>query len=167
MVSGNNKLGSFELTGIEPAPAGEALIEVTMEVDANGILLVTARDTLTRRSSNVVITNGRGRLTVEEINAMIAQAERFRREDNQLKRNAEARNDLERSISRLRGFIPSLFPSSNTELLKSQLTEAEQWSESRTDAQAEEVQAKRQDFEGQVLTLIAGSSTRAVFRGFN
>jgi L1 cell adhesion molecule like protein len=167
MVSGNHLLGEFRLTGIEPALQGVPSIDVTMEVDANGILLVTALDTQTGRSTNIVIANGRGRLTTEEINAMIAHAERFRRDDLQLKRNSEARNDLEKSISRLRSFLPSLMPSSDTELLELKLTEAEQWSQLWTNAEAEELQAKRQDFEGQVLTMITRCNSRTAFIGFN
>ncbi|XP_072165854.1 heat shock 70 kDa protein IV-like [Diadema setosum] len=90
----NNLLGEFELTGIPPAPRGVPKIKVTFDIDANGIMNVTAKDQSTGRSNNIIITNNRDRLSKEEIELMINDAEKFRLHDDlQRKRNA-SRNKL-------------------------------------------------------------------------
>ena len=77
MTKDNNLLGTFNLTGIPPAPRGIPKIEVTFDMDANGILNVSAKDTSTGKSEKITIQNDKGRLTKEEIDKMLADAERF------------------------------------------------------------------------------------------
>ena len=91
----NNNLGKFELTGIPPAPRGVPQIEVSFELDANGILKVTAGDKGTGNSQSITITNDKGRLTQEEIDRMVAEAEQYADEDKATKERIEARNGLE------------------------------------------------------------------------
>jgi heat shock protein 5 len=91
----NNLLGKFELTGIPPAPRGVPQIEVTFELDANGILKVAATDKGTGKSNSIVITNDKGRLSKEEIERMVEEAEKYAEQDNQLRDKIEARNSLE------------------------------------------------------------------------
>jgi heat shock protein 5 len=91
----NNQLGKFELTGIPPAPRGVPQIEVSFELDANGILKVTAGDKGTGKSESITITNDKGRLTQEEIDRMVAEAEKYADEDKATKERIEARNGLE------------------------------------------------------------------------
>ncbi|XP_044018668.1 heat shock protein 70 B2-like [Aphidius gifuensis] len=98
MTKDNNLLGKFELSGIAPAPRGVPKIDVTFDLDANGILHVTAKDTATGRSSNVTITNDKGRLSREEIDRMLAEAEKYKDQDNQQKEKVSARNQLETYI---------------------------------------------------------------------
>jgi len=95
MTKDNNNLGKFELTGIPAAPRGVPQIEVSFELDANGILKVSASDKGTGKSESITITNDKGRLTQEEIDRMVQEAEQFADEDKATKERIEARNGLE------------------------------------------------------------------------
>ncbi|KAG5439643.1 hypothetical protein PCK2_000777, partial [Pneumocystis canis] len=95
LTKDNNMLGKFELTGIPPAPRGVPQIEVTFEIDANGVLKVSATDKGGGKSESIVIKNDKGRLTQEEIERMVKEAERFADEDRAQKEKIEARNGLE------------------------------------------------------------------------
>ncbi|OTA62390.1 hsp70-like protein [Hypoxylon sp. EC38] len=95
MTKDNNLLGKFELTNIPPAPRGVPQIEVSFELDANGILKVSAHDKGTGNKESVTITNDKGRLSQEEIERMVAEAEKFAEEDKATRERIEARNALE------------------------------------------------------------------------
>ena len=95
MTKDNVLLGKFELTGIAPAPRGTPQIEVTFEVDANGILNVQAEDKATGKSEKITITADKGRLSEEEIERMVREAEEFADEDKAVKETIDARNGLE------------------------------------------------------------------------
>ena len=95
MTKDNNNLGKFELSGIPPAPRGVPQIEVTFELDANGILKVSAGDKGTGKSESITITNDKGRLSTEEIERMVEEAEKYADEDKAVKERIEARNGLE------------------------------------------------------------------------
>lgn len=95
MTRDNNCLGKFDLTGIPPAPRGTPQIEVSFDLDANGILNVSAKENSTGRSKNIVIKNDKGRLSQEEIDRMVREAERFRAEDDKQREKVQARNQLE------------------------------------------------------------------------
>ena len=91
----NNLLGKFELTGIPPAPRGVPQIEVTFDVDANGIMNVSALEKGTGKSNKIVITNDKGRLSKEEIERMFAEAEKYKEEDEAEAGRIAAKNGLE------------------------------------------------------------------------
>merc|ERR1712113_354718 len=91
----NHMLGKFDLTGIPPAPRGVPQIEVTFDVDANGILNVSAADKSSGKSQKITITNDKGRLSKEEIEKMVNDAEKFKAEDDQQKERIAAKNGLE------------------------------------------------------------------------
>nr|KAG5714814.1 hypothetical protein BaRGS_000302 [Batillaria attramentaria] len=95
MTKDNNLLGRFELTGIPPAPRGVPQIEVAFDIDANGIMTVTAQDKSTGKSSHITIKNDKGRLSKEDIERMVNEAERYKEEDDKQKERVEARNKLE------------------------------------------------------------------------
>merc|ERR1719322_1818249 len=95
MTKDNHLLGKFDLTGIPPAPRGVPQIEVTFEIDANGILQVSAEDKGTGNKEKIVINNDQNRLSPEDIERMINDAEKFADEDKILKERVEARNELE------------------------------------------------------------------------
>ncbi|CAJ2505200.1 Uu.00g125940.m01.CDS01 [Anthostomella pinea] len=95
MTKDNNNLGKFELTNIPPAPRGVPQIEVSFELDANGILKVSAHDKGTGKTESITITNDKGRLTPEEIERMVAEAEKYAEEDKATRERIEARNGLE------------------------------------------------------------------------
>jgi len=95
MTKDNNLLGQFELTGIPPAPRGVPQIEVTFDVDSNGILNVSAADKSTGRENKITITNDKGRLSKEEIERMVSDAEKFRSEDEKQRECVSLKNALE------------------------------------------------------------------------
>ncbi|OLL26648.1 glucose-regulated [Neolecta irregularis DAH-3] len=95
LTKDNNFLGKFELGGIPPAPRGVPQIAVTFEIDANGILKVTAEDKAAGNTESITITNDKGRLSKEEIERMVTEAEEFAEEDKQNRERIEARNGLE------------------------------------------------------------------------
>ena len=95
MTKDNNLLGKFELSGIPPAPRGVPQIEVTFDIDANGILNVSAVDTSTGKENKITITNDKGRLSKEEIERMVKDADKFKDEDNKQRERIQSKNSLE------------------------------------------------------------------------
>jgi len=95
MTKDNNVLGQFELSGIPPAPRGVPKVEVTFDLDANGILNVSAKEMSSGKSKNITIKNDRGRLSQSEIDRMLAEAERYREEDEKQREKIAAKNNLE------------------------------------------------------------------------
>merc|ERR1712146_590562 len=95
MTKDCNLLGKFHLDGIPPMPRGVPQIEVTYDIDANGILNVNAQDKSTGKSNQITITNEKGRLSQSEIDRMVQEAEKYRAEDEQNKSKIEAKNGLE------------------------------------------------------------------------
>ena len=102
LVKDNNNLGKFELTGIPPAPRGVPQIEVTFSLDANGILKVEAMDKGTGKSKSITITNDKSRLSKEEIDRMVEEAEKFAAQDAEIKAKIESRNSLENLVHNLK-----------------------------------------------------------------
>ena len=100
MTKDNHQLGKFDLTNVPPAPRGVPQIEVTFEIDANGILVVSAEDKGTGSKEKITITNDQNRLTPEDIERMINDAEKFADEDAALKSKVEARSELESYANR-------------------------------------------------------------------
>ena len=95
MTKDNHLLGKFDLTGIPPAPRGVPQIEVTFDIDANGILNVSAVDKSTGKLNKITITNDKGRLSKEDIERMVSDAEKFKQEDEKQKNRIAAKNSLE------------------------------------------------------------------------
>lgn len=105
MTKDNHLLGKFDLTGIPPAPRGVPQIEVTFEIDENSILSVTAHEKGTGKSESITVTNDKGRLSKEEIEAMIRDAEKFAEQDKELKEKIDAKNSLENYVYTMRNTI--------------------------------------------------------------
>ena len=95
MTKDNHLLGKFDLTGIPPAPRGVPQIEVTFDIDANGILNVSAVDKSTGKLNKITITNDKGRLSKEDIERMVSDAEKYKQEDEKQKDRISAKNSLE------------------------------------------------------------------------
>jgi len=95
MTKDNNLLGKFELAGIPPAPRGVPQIEVTFDIDANGILNVSAADKSTGKENKITITNDKGRLSKDEIDRMVADAEKYKGDDDAQRERISAKNGLE------------------------------------------------------------------------
>merc|ERR1712137_778323 len=103
----NRLLGEFELSGITPQPRGQAELVCTFEVDANGLLKVSALDRTSGRRANITITNSVGRLSSSEIDQMIKDAESFKQADKEFSAKHEAKQELESYISQVEGTITS------------------------------------------------------------
>ena len=101
----NNLLGKFDLTGIPPAPRGVPQIEVVFDMDANGILNVTATDKGGGKSNKITITNDKGRLSKEDIERMVQEAEKYKAEDEAQQKKVEAKNSLENYAYSMRNTI--------------------------------------------------------------
>jgi len=95
MTRDNNLLGKFELSGIPPAPRGVPQIEVTFDIDANGILNVSAEDKSTGKKDKITITNEKGRLSKDQIEKMVKEAENYKKQDEEAKDRIESKNKLE------------------------------------------------------------------------
>ena len=98
----NNLLGSFHLDGIPPMPRGQPQIEVSFDVDANGIMNISAEEKTTKKTNNITITNDKGRLSKEQIEEMIKKAEEYKEADNKLKERIEAKGGLENYLYNLK-----------------------------------------------------------------
>ena len=95
MTKDNNLLGRFNLDGIPPAPRGVPQIEVSFEIDANGIMNVTATDKGTSKNAHITITNNKGRLSKEQIERLIKDAQKYKEQDEKIRKKVEAKNNLE------------------------------------------------------------------------
>merc|ERR1719361_2575469 len=103
LIEGNNQLGKFELMGIPPAPRGVPQVEVTFDLDANGVLSVSAKDKKNPSQSNkITIDSNKGRLSEEEINKIVADAEKYKAEDEEKRKTIQAKNDLENVAYQMR-----------------------------------------------------------------
>lgn len=105
MTKDNNLLGKFELSGIPPAPRGVPQIEVTFDIDANGILNVSAVDKSTGKENKITITNDKGRLSKDDIERMVKEAESYRDEDEKQRERIQAKNGLESYAFNIRSTI--------------------------------------------------------------
>ncbi|THY30818.1 heat shock 70 kDa protein [Aureobasidium pullulans] len=139
----NNLLGKFELTGIPPAPRGVPQIEVTFDVDANGIMNVSALEKGTGKTNKIVITNDKGRLSKEEIERMLSEAEKYKEEDEAEAARIGAKNGLESYAYSLKNTIsdPKVeekLPADDKEKLQAKINETVEWIDSNTTATKEE-----------------------------
>jgi len=116
MTKDNHLLGKFNLEGIPPAPRGTPQIEVTFDIDANGILNVSACDKATGKAEKITITNDKGRLSKEEIEKLVAEAEKFKGADDLIRKKIEAKNGLENYCFQMKNTL-------NEEKLKTHFTE--------------------------------------------
>ncbi len=153
MTKDNHILGKFELSGIPPAPRGVPQIEVTFEIDANGILQVSAQDKGTGKAEKITITADKGRLTEEEIERMVHEAEEFAEQDKEVKERIDARNGLESYLYGLKNQLNDesglggKMDDTEKQELEAELTEALDWLDDNPEADASEYNEKRKEVE--------------------
>ena len=146
----NNKLGDFLLEGIPPAPRGVPQIEVTFDMDANGILHVTAEDKKGGSKKDIKITNDKGRLSEEEINRMVKEAEEFKEQDDKMKAQVDAKNELESYTYQLKTAVSddkNALEQEDRNKLKEKVKEVQNWLDTAQNAEKEEIDSMRQDLE--------------------
>jgi len=154
MTKDNHLLGKFELTGIPPAPRGVPQIEVSFEIDANGILQVSAEDKGTGKAEKITITAEKGRLSEEDIERMVKEAEEFADEDKKVKERIDAKNGLEGYLYNLKNTLDDdekglaeKLSEEDKEELTSAIDEALDWLEENPEAEAEEYSDKQKEVE--------------------
>jgi len=148
----NHQLGKFDLTGIPAAPRGTPQIEVTFEIDANGILNVSATEKGSGNTEKITITNDKGRLSQEEIERMVAEAEEYAEEDKKVKEKIDARNEFESQIYSVKGSFSEKekWEGKITEEEKEQIDEvvkeAIDWLDENQEAEKDDFVDKKTDF---------------------
>ncbi|GAA5891385.1 hypothetical protein JCM6882_004678 [Rhodosporidiobolus microsporus] len=162
MTRDNNHLGKFELTSIPPAPRGVPQIEVTFEVDASGIMKVSAADKGTGKTNQITISNDKGRLSQEDIDRMVSEAEQFAEEDELVKKKIESRNALENFVYSLKGQLSdseglgSKLDGSDKKEIEAELKKATDWiDEFGASASAEDFDEQREALQAAVAPITA------------
>merc|ERR1712226_526615 len=159
MTRDNHSLGKFDLTGIPPAPRSVPQIEVTFDIDANGILNVSAQDKSTGKSNQITITNEKGRLSQAEIDRMVQEAEKYRGEDEANRKKVEAKNGLENYCFTMRNTLSEeklkdKFEAGDKEKIEQAVQEALDWLDKNQLAEADEFDAKQKEVEGVVNPIM-------------
>ena len=144
----NHLLGTFELSGIPPAPRGVPQISVCFDIDANGILNVTAEDKASGKSEKIVITNDKGRLSKEDIERMVQDAEKYKEEDQAYEKKVTAMNGLETSAYGMRNMIDGEecpFSDDNKAKIREKVDETIQWIDNNRSAEVDEIEHKQKE----------------------
>ncbi|GAY45220.1 hypothetical protein CUMW_087890 [Citrus unshiu] len=156
----NNLLGKFELSGIPPAPRGVPQITVCFDIDANGILNVSAEDKTTGQKNKITITNDKGRLSKDEIEKMVQEAEKYKAEDEEHKKKVEAKNALENYAYNMRNTVKdekigSKLDPADKKKIEDAIDQAIQWLDSNQLAEADEFEDKMKELESICNPIIA------------
>jgi heat shock protein 5 len=167
MTKDNHLLGKFDLSGIAPAPRGTPQIEVTFEIDVNGILNVRAEDKATGNAESVTITNEKGRLTEEDIQRMVREAEEAAEEDKRAKETVEARNQLENYLYQIKSAVGDeeklgkVISADEKETIESALKDAQDWLDDNFQATKDDFDEKYKELEGIVQPIFTKAYQKA------
>lgn len=156
----NNLLGKFELTGIPPAPRGVPQINVCFDIDANGILNVSAEDKTAGVKNKITITNDKGRLSKEEIEKLVNDAEKYKAEDEEVKKKVEAKNSLENYAYNMRNTVrdekfAGKLNAGDKEKIEQAVTSTIDWLDQNQLAEVDEFEDKLKELEGICNPIIA------------
>jgi len=159
MTKDNNMLGKFHLDNIPPAPRGVPQIQVVFDIDANGILNVSASDKSTGKVNQITITNEKGRLSQSEIDRMVSEAEKYAAEDEANKKKIESKNGLENYCYSLRNTLQEeklqdKFEAGDKDKIEAAVQEALDWLERNQMAETDEFDAKQKEVEGIVNPIM-------------
>jgi len=159
MTKDNHTLGKFQLEGIPPMPRGVPQIDVTFDIDANGILNVSACEKSTGKEQKITITNDKGRMTPEEIERLVQEAERYKAEDEANRTRVEAKNSLENYAFQMRNSIndekmAGQMKPEDKEKVEAAIKEATDWLDANPNAEKEEYEEKQKTLEGVCLPIL-------------
>nr|AFC76151.1 heat shock protein 70 [Quadrastichus erythrinae] len=157
MTKDNNLLGRFELSGIAPAPRGIPKIEVTFDMDANGILHVTAKDEASGRSNNIRITNDKGRLSRAEIDRMLSEAEKYREQDQEQREKVAARNQIESYVFSVKQAVQdngSRLSDTDKSMVMNLCDDTIRWLDNNTLAEKDEYKHKLEEIQRQCSPIM-------------
>jgi len=160
MTKDCNPLGKFNLEGIPPMPRGVPQIEVTYDIDSNGILNVSAVEKSTGKVNKITITNDKGRLSADDIERMVREAEKFKAEDEATKEKVEAKNHLENYCHSLKNSlrddkVASAIGEEDKKVVEGAVEETIKWLESHMDASKEAFTDKQKELEGKVMPIMS------------
>lgn len=159
MTKDNHKLGQFDLTGIPPAPRGVPQIEVSFEIDANGILNVSAVDKGSGKTEKITITNDKGRLSQDDIDRMVKEAEDFADQDKKVKAKIDARNSLETYCYNMKQTVgdklKDKLESDEKEKIEKVVSEALEWLDENGDADKEDYEEKLKEVQDVCNPIVA------------
>jgi len=160
MTKDNHLLGKFDLTGIPPAPRGVPQIEVTLDIDVNGILNVSAVDKSTNKGNKITITNDQGRLSKEDIERMVNDAEKFKADDEKQKERIAAKNGLESYCFNMKSTmedenLKAKISEEEKKTINSKCDEALKWLESNQLGEVDEFQDKQKELEAVCNPIIS------------
>lgn len=161
MTKDCNLLGKFELTNIPPAPRGVPQIEVTFELDANGIMKVMAADKGTGKSESITITNDKGRLSQEDIDRMVKEAEEFAEQDEAVRKKVEVVNQYQSFISSLQGQLSDKeglggkLDKEDKETIRQALKDGTTWLEENSEAEASDIEEQLSELQATVAPITA------------
>lgn len=161
LTKDNHALGKFDLNGIPPAPRGQPQIEVTFEVDENSILKVSAIEKATGKSEKIVITNDSGRLSKEEIEKMIKDAEQFAEQDKRVKEKIDAKNSLENYIYSMKNTVEDKekladkLAEGEKDTILNAIKEHQEWMSANSDAEKEDYETHLKDLQKVCDPIIA------------
>jgi len=155
----NNCLGKFDLTGIPPAPRGVPQIEITFDIDSNGILNVSAVDKSTKKSNKITITNDKGRLSKDDIERMVKDAEKYHDQDKKNGERIESKNMLESLVyssrSSLSGELKDKFNDNDKKEIEKVCDEIEKWMSENDNATKEEFDSQREKLNSVVHPIMS------------
>ena len=160
MTKDNNLLGTFQLEGIPPMPRGVPQIEITYDIDANGILNVTAVEKSSGKSQKITITNDKSRLSAADIERMVKEAEQFKEQDNEMKLNIEAKNSLENYIYSVKSSIldekvSSALSDQDKITINTTVEETLKWLGDNTSVGKESYEKKKDEVEGTLMPIMS------------
>ena len=166
----NNKLGEFNLNGIPPMPRGIPQIEITYDVDANGILNVSAVEKSSGKSEKITVTNDKGRLSAEDVERMVAEAEKFKEEDKKAREKVDARNSLESYAYQVKNSLTDeklkdKFIEEDKTTVNEKADEVITWLDNNHDASKEECDAKYKELEGVFNPIMSKAYASAMPQG--
>ena len=162
----NNLLGTFDLTGIPPAPRGVPQIEVTFDVNADGIMNVSAQDKSTGNVKKITIKNEKGRLSQADIDKMVADAEKYKEADEQVRKKVEAKNALEGYCFGVRNSLSneqfaSAISQADKDTINKEINDTLAWIESNPDADVSTYESKQKELESKLMPIMQNAYQHA------